>query len=92
MAASEANPLDKSTYSKPILSEYASKLDKDVKKRYVDKISLIGIDPFLIPTEKLTTEFFPPVKACDILAVLFGARDKLLHKRPIQQFQESSGL
>ena len=36
-----------------MLSEYAEKLDGNVKKRYVEKISEVGVDPVLIPDHKL---------------------------------------
>ena len=36
-----------------MLSEYAEKLDGNVKKRYVEKISEVGVDPLLIPDHKL---------------------------------------
>ena len=29
----------------PLLSEYSKKLDSRVKRRYIEKISVIGIDP-----------------------------------------------
>ena len=36
-----------------MLSEYAEKLDGNVKKRYVEKIPEVGVDPLLIPDHKL---------------------------------------
>ena len=38
--------------SKLLLSEYAKKLDQQVKKRYVEKIAAIVIDPVLLTPEK----------------------------------------
>ena len=29
----------------PVLSEYARALDKQVKRRYLEKISVVGVDP-----------------------------------------------
>jgi hypothetical protein len=45
-------------------------LDPLVKKRYTEKISVIGIDPVLIPEENLTAECFPPVEATDLVSYL----------------------
>ena len=56
--------------SKLLLSEYGEKLKGQVKRRYVDKISEIGIDPLLIPKEKFDPECLPPVEASDLLSYL----------------------
>ena len=52
------------------LSEYAKSLDNVVKKRYTEKISVIGVDPVLIPEEQLSAECFPPVEATDLVSYL----------------------
>ena len=52
------------------LSEYARKLDDHVKRRYMEKISVIGVDPCLIPEEKFNPEVLPPVEATDLLSYL----------------------
>ena len=41
-----------------------------MKKRYIDKISCIGVDPLLIPDEKLSTECVPAVEALDFVSYL----------------------
>ena len=46
-----------------MFSEYAEKLDGNVKKRYVEKISEVGVDPLLIPDHKLDPECLPPIEA-----------------------------
>ena len=53
-----------------MLSEYAEKLDGNVKKRYVEKISEVGVDPLLIPDHKLDPECLPPIEASDLLSYL----------------------
>ena len=53
-----------------MLSEYAEKLDGNVKKRYVEKISDVGVDPLLIPDHKLDPECLPPIEASDLLSYL----------------------
>ena len=52
-----------------MLSENAEKLDGNVKKRYVEKISEVGVDPLLIPDHKLDPECLPPIEASDLLVL-----------------------
>ena len=53
-----------------LLSEYAKQLDLYLRKRYLQKISVIGNDLVLIPEEKLEPECLPPVEAADLLSFL----------------------
>ena len=48
---------------------YADSLENRTKKRYIEKISVIGIDPSVIP-QKYISECLPPVEACDLLSYL----------------------
>ena len=41
-----------------------------MKKRYIDKISCIGVDPLLIPDEKVSMECLPSVEALDLVSYL----------------------
>ena len=41
------------------LFEYAEKLVGDVKKRYEEKISEIGVDPLRVPESKFSSEYLP---------------------------------
>ena len=50
------------------LSQYANKLEPKVKKRNVEKISVIGIDPVLI--EGNEPDCLPPVESTDLLFYL----------------------
>ena len=54
---------------KTVLSRYADSLEYRTKKRYIEKISVIGIDP-LDPQQKYISECLPPVEACDLLSYL----------------------
>ena len=56
--------------SKLMISEYAAKLDGNIKSRYLEKIAVIGIDPLLIPKQKFDPECLPPVEANDLLSYL----------------------
>ena len=55
---------------KTVLSRYADSLENRAKKRYIEKISVIGIDPLVIPQQKYISECLPPVEACDLLSYL----------------------
>ena len=61
---------DKSSQTRIPISEYAKKLTGNVKQRYLDKISNIGIDPVLISEKKYDPECLPPVEAADLLILL----------------------
>ena len=52
------------------LSEYANKLEPKVKKRYVEKISVIGIDPVLIEGKNFESNCLSPVESTDLLFYL----------------------
>lgn len=52
------------------LSDYANTLDPHVKKRYLEKISCVGIDPVLIPDKTDDPECLPPVESMDLLSFL----------------------
>ena len=52
------------------LSEYANKLEPKVKKRYLEKISVIGIDPVLIEGKNFEPDCLPPVESTDLLFYL----------------------
>lgn len=67
MAATEPDEIN---YSKLILSAYGESLESHTKRRYVEKIFVIGIDPFIIPQQKYTPECLPPVESCDLLSYL----------------------
>ena len=49
----------------PQLSEYANTFDPLVKKRYMQKIVCIGVDPFLISYQNYDAECLPPTKLID---------------------------
>ena len=75
------------------LSEYAKSLENHVRKRYIDKISVIGVDPLFIPEEKLSTECLPPVEAADIVSFLvletsFYTKDQFKNFRSLQAYNQ----
>ena len=52
------------------LSEYASALESHVKLRYLKKILIVGIDPFIIPCEQFNPEFLPAIEQSDLFGYL----------------------
>jgi hypothetical protein len=52
------------------LGDYANQLEVNEKKRYIDKISCIGIDPFIIPENNFDPECLPPVESMDLVSYL----------------------
>ena len=73
MATSVKNKVssdEKSEDNSPRISDCVKKLEHHVHKRYLEKISVIGIDPILIPENSLDPECLPPVEAADLLSYL----------------------
>ena len=63
----------------PILSEYCRKLDDHVKRRYLEKIAEVGVDPVTIPDECL-----PPNEATDLLSYSVpGSGNEFLHQTAV---------
>ncbi|KAI8484492.1 hypothetical protein Bbelb_377630 [Branchiostoma belcheri] len=54
----------------PVLSQYAASLENHVKKRYVEKISVIDIDPVTVPSDQFDTQCLPPVEQSDLFSFL----------------------
>ena len=54
----------------PLLSEYSKKLESRVKRRYIEKKSVIGIDSATLWHAKLDPDCLPPIKATDLLSYL----------------------
>ena len=66
-AKSDKSPDD--NCSLPI-SEYVKKLEPRVRRRYLEKISVIGIDPVLIEGKHFQPDCLPPVESTDLLCYL----------------------
>ena len=52
------------------LSDYAQKLDPAVIQRYLEKVSVIGIDLVLIEGKHFEPDCLPPVESTDLLFYL----------------------
>ena len=76
-----------------LLSECAKQLDFHVRTRYLQKISVLGIDPVLIPEEKPEPECLPPVEAADLLSFLvletsYHTKDKFKAFKSLQAYNQ----
>ena len=60
-----------------LLSAYCRKLDDHVKRRYVEKIAEVGVDPVTILGEQFNSECLPPIEATDLLS------DLVLHQTAV---------
>ena len=65
------------------LSDYAKASESHVLKRYHEKISAVGIDPFLVPEKYFNPECLPPVESIAGFGVLLGFGNELLHSKPV---------
>ena len=54
----------------PTLSEYYKSLDPAVKRRYLEKISAVGLDPATLVGVKLNPDCLPPIESVDLLSYL----------------------
>ena len=54
----------------PVISDYAKSLEMHVKRRYLQKISLVGVDPASIPSDQFDPEFLPSIEATDLVSYL----------------------
>lgn len=62
--------MDNLSGSIPVLLEYSKALEVHVKWRYLQKISMVGVDPASIPSEEFEPECLPPIEATDLLGYL----------------------
>lgn len=54
----------------PVLSDYVKGLESHVKSRYLQKISVVGVDPASIPSDQFDPECLPQIESTDLLAYL----------------------
>lgn len=53
-----------------MLSDYVKGLESHVKTRYLQKISVVAVDPASIPRGQLNSECLPPIESTDLPAYL----------------------
>ena len=72
----------------PALSEYYNSLEPHVKRRYLEKISVVGLDPGTLLDARLDPECLPPIEAMDLFSYL--VRDTSFNTK--EQFKASKSL
>ena len=75
------------------ISEYAKKLEADVKKRYLVKIQCVGIDPVLLQGKNFEPDCFPPLESADILSYLvletsYYTKEEFKNYRSLEAFNQ----
>ncbi|KAI8491003.1 hypothetical protein Bbelb_314220 [Branchiostoma belcheri] len=58
------------TKSVPVLSKYALALESHVKRRYLEKIAVIDVDPVTVPSDQFDPQCLPPVEQSDLFSYL----------------------
>ena len=64
-----------------------------MKKRYLEKISCVGIDPVLIPDKTYDPEYLPPVESMDLLSfsvldTSYYSKDQFKDYRSLQSYNQ----
>ena len=77
----------------PMLSEYATALESRVKLRYLKKISVVGIDPFIIPCEQFNPECLPAIEQSDLFGYLvlqtsYYTNDQFKNYRSLEAYNQ----
>ena len=62
--------LDSLSKDIPVLSDYAKGLETHVKRRYLQKISLVRVDPTSIPSDQFDPECLLSIEATDLVSYL----------------------
>ena len=75
----ESNP--KSHDEVPVLLSHAKNLESHVRKRFLKKISLVGIDPAAIPSEQFSSECLPPIEVSVLLSYLVSEASYYTNKQ-----------
>ena len=64
------NKRPKSQDEIPVLSSYAKNLGRHVRKPYLKKISMIGVDTAATPSAQFSSQWLSPIDASDLLSYL----------------------
>ena len=72
----------------PALAEYYKSLEPHVKRRYLEKISVVEFDPGTLRDSRIDSECLPPIEAMDLFSYL-GLDTNLSNK---EQFKASKSL
>ena len=77
----------------PVLSEYAASLESHVKLRYLQKISVVGVDPVNIPCDQFGPECLPPIEQSDLFSYLvlqtsFYTNDQFKNYKSLEAYNQ----
>lgn len=81
----------------PTLSEYYKRLEPHVKRRYLGKISVVGLDPGKLLEVRLDRECLPPIEAMDLFSYLvsdtsFCAKEQFKVSKNLESFNFGIGF
>jgi len=90
---SEENEIEKLSGKVPVLSDYAASLESHVKRRYLQKISIVGIDPANIPFDQFGPECLPPIEQSDLFSYLvlqtsFYTNDQFKNYKSLEAYNQ----
>ena len=76
-----------------LLSEYAASLESHVKLRYLQKISVVGVDPVNIPCDQFGPECLPPIEQSDLFSYLvlqtsFYTHDQFKNYKSLEAYNQ----
>ncbi len=98
---SEENEIEKLSGKIPALSDYAplesysdyAPLESYVKRRYLQKISVDGVDPAIIPFDQIGPECLPPIEQSDFFSYLllqtsFYTNDQFKNYKSLEAYNQ----
>ena len=79
------------------LSEYAVGLENTVRLRYIQKVSVIDVDPFLLSSDSLDLNCLPPIEAVDQVSFLvlehsFYSKETFKNYKSLQAYRLCQNL
>ena len=87
------NEIEKLSRKIPALSDYAASLESHVKLRYLQKISVVGVNPASIPCDQFGPECLPPIKQSDLFSYLvlqtsFYTNDQFKNYKSLEAYNQ----
>ena len=87
------NEIEKLSRKIPALSDYAASLESHVKLRYLQKISVVGVDPASIPCDQFGPECLPPIEQSDlfsypVLQTSFYTNDQFKNYKSLEAYNQ----
>ncbi|KAL9977252.1 hypothetical protein ACROYT_G014634 [Oculina patagonica] len=90
---SEENEIEKLSGKIPALSDYAAPLESHVKRQYLQKISVVGVDPANIPFNQIGPECLLPIEQSDLFSYLvlqtsFYTNDQFKNYKSLEAYNQ----